>query len=145
MRVKFPSGFNEVKKNIIHEYSQISFIGVPKSVLEKQKMSAALSDDKQLRPIELSCRSPFKQDKYSLLNYDQDSDEELLDLNGEHLSDEQESDNDSIAHSAVEDGFIVADDDFSETSFEMTQSQADHKKIEKMLKRENKSILDKTR
>jgi len=53
----------------------------------------------------------------ALINYDQDSEEEWNDLHGEHLSDEQESENDSIAHSAIEEGFIVGDDSFSDTSF----------------------------
>ena len=64
----------------------------------------------------MNARNPFKM--HDQLNYDQDSEEEWNDLNGENLSEEQVSDQDSYAHSAVEDGFIVGDDDFSDTSFD---------------------------
>lgn len=61
----------------------------------------------------LSARNPYL--RYSRINYDLDSEEELDELNGENVdsgtSDKEESDVSSL----VADGFIVADDYFSDS------------------------------
>jgi hypothetical protein len=93
----------------------------------------------------LTGRNPFKMDE-DLINYDQNSEDEWNDMLGENLSDEQESEQDSIAHSAVEEGFIVGDDDFSDTSFvDSDEANLAHKRIELILKRENRNRLLETR
>ena len=70
-------------------------------------------------PKILTPRNPFKMDE-DLLNYDQDSEDELADLQGHRLESEgDEEDGSSMANSLLEEGFIVDDDDFgSEASFD---------------------------
>ena len=57
------------------------------------------------------------------IDYDQDSEEEYDDMNGENLAalEEFSDDEDAYAHDLFDDGFIIADDDYaqlSETSYE---------------------------
>jgi hypothetical protein len=81
------------------------------------------------------------------VNYDQDSEEEWADLHGERLSEsDKESDVESIARSAVEEGFIVGDDDFSSNSEDdETDPEAAYKKIQILFKRENRRRLNENR
>ena len=58
---------------------------------------------------------------YEGIDYDQDSEEEFNDMNGEQCgSDGSEQNDDSDVQSLYEEGFIVSDDDgeFSETDYD---------------------------
>ena len=74
-----------------------------------------------------------------LLRYDQDSEDEWDDLNGENLSDGLGSENDgSQCQSLIDEGFIVSDDSvLSDTSFCDEDEDASRIRLNKLLKREN--------
>lgn len=90
----------------------------------KIKQSRDTKSKSNTRPIvNMNGRNPFKPDPR--INYEQDSEEELADMLGDRLSQlsnqdkseqEQEEDLEEEAQSCKDDGFIISDDELSDTS-----------------------------
>ena len=99
---KYKSSGIPPKKNIDIHDSAISYKDMPlKKLMEYYQRP---SDKKLWESTKLNPRTPFVRDD-DLLNYDQDSEEEFNDFNGEALDDsEEESDDEN--DSTLYDGFI---------------------------------------
>lgn len=76
---------------------------------------------------EVSCRNPFKQDN-SCIDYDQNSEDEWAEMNCDNLEDdellaeEEDSQLNQDDYELKNEGFIVADDYFSQNSYESLEA-----------------------
>lgn len=95
--------------------------------------------------VNLSCRNPFKMNE-SLIIYDQSSDEELADIEGEKISEEFSEDGfDQDCTSLRDEGFIVnMEDILSDTSY--SDEDRENKRLqERLFKKENYNKLKQRR
>lgn len=134
-------------KNIDLHDSCISYKNVRLDLVQ-QKLSS--KSKKMPAPIKLS-RHSYKMIDAPNLDYDQDSEEEFDDLNGEVIGGDDQSDQESAdAEDLYDEGFIVRDDDFEELSETSYEDMEDGSKILKdqnrfQLKRENAKRLNEAR
>jgi len=90
----------------------------------------------------LTPRNPFKRDE-QVIEYDQDSEDEWNDMIGENVSDNENEDCldfDENDPSLIEEGFIVEDDYFSDTSYEY-EEQSDGEAVLKTLSKRKRELL----
>ena len=146
MRNLYGGTFDNRLKNIDIDESAVTYNRLSLPAYKKHLSSLFSSQPQLVLPTARKPHEPL----CTIVQYDQDSDQEVQDATGENLAEGDDLNssgdeyNDEQFQDSEDDGFIVADDYYEETSFD-DELDSGSRNMALIFKRQNKKRLDEQR